>query len=189
MFRRIVVPLDGSPLAAAVLADVFTLATSAETELVLLAIIPEPSVFAVAEQLQETSFRGDIAVDPDALVPAIEHELTAADEARLGRYLDDLAQRLSADGLRARTQVRIGDAATEIVRYARDEQADAIAMSTHGRRGLDHLLHGSVAEAVLRTAGLPVLLVRPAAEVFARHRGAHVPSPVGLAQMIERPHS
>jgi hypothetical protein len=115
MFRRIVVPLDGSPLAEAVLADVFTLATSAETELVLLAIIPEPSVFAVAEQLQETSFRGDIAVDPDALVPAIEHELTAADEARLGRYLDDLAQRLSADGLRARTQVRIGDAATEII--------------------------------------------------------------------------
>ncbi|HZR98902.1 MAG TPA: universal stress protein [Chloroflexota bacterium] len=168
MFRRILVPLDGSPLAEAVLADLFTLAADADPEVLLVGVVAQPAAFAVAEALQETSLRGDVAVDAGGLVPAIERELTAPDRARLLRYLDDRAAHLAAAGLRTRTQVRVGDAATEIVRCARDERADAIAMSTHGRGGLDRALHGSVAEAVLRTAGRPVLLTRPAPEDFAR---------------------
>jgi nucleotide-binding universal stress UspA family protein len=181
MFHRVVVPLDGSALAETVLADVFTIAFGREPEVLLLSVLPSPSVFAVADLLQERAFRGDVAIDPDALVPAVEHELTAADEARMGRYLDPLAERLAASGLRARTQVRIGDAATEIVRCAREEQADAIAMSTHRRTGLDRLRHGSVAEAVLRTAGLPVLVVRPDPANFARHRSEPEPGLVGVS--------
>jgi len=66
--------------------------------------------------------------------------------------------------------VRVGNAAVEIVRCAGDEQVDLIAMSTHGRSGLDRALHGSVAEAVLRTAGRPVLLTRPGPGDFAGQR-------------------
>ena len=110
MFHRIVVPLDGSPLAEAVLPDVVTLAAGADAEVLLLSVVPSPPVFAVAEELQEQSFRGDFAVDPDQLVSAIEHELTAPDEARLQRYLDDRAARLAAAGLSVRTLVHVGDA-------------------------------------------------------------------------------
>jgi nucleotide-binding universal stress UspA family protein len=169
MFRRIVVPLDGSPLPEAVLPDVFTLAAGADAELLLLSVVPPPRVFAVAEELQEESFRGDFAGDADQAVAAIEHGLTAPEEARRQRYLDEWAEHLAVADFAVRTLVRVGDAATEIVRCAREEQADAIAMSTHGRGGLDRVLHGSVAETVLRTAGLPVLLVRPTPEDLALH--------------------
>ncbi len=54
-----------------------------------------------------------------------------------------------------------GPAADEIVRLARQEQADLIVMATHGRTGLIHLLMGSVAEAVVRCAHCPVLTFRP----------------------------
>jgi nucleotide-binding universal stress UspA family protein len=185
MFRRIVVPLDGSPLAEAVLPDVFTLAAGADAELLLLSVVPTPHVFAVAEELQEQSFRGDLAVDGDQVVAAIEHGLTAPEEARRQRYLDALAEHLAMADFAVRTLVRVGDAATEIVRCARDEQADAIAMSTHGRGGLDRLLHGSVAETVLRTARLPVLLVRPAAEDFALRR-ADPRAGAATAQPLDR---
>lgn len=54
--------------------------------------------------------------------------------------------------------LRMGDPATEIVKYALLEHADLIAMPTHGRHGLDRLLKGSVAEDVLRHSPVPVLI-------------------------------
>jgi nucleotide-binding universal stress UspA family protein len=54
-----------------------------------------------------------------------------------------------------------GSPKVEIVRYARQEQIDLIVLATHGRTGLAHLLIGSVAENVVRTAPCPVLTVRP----------------------------
>ena len=54
----------------------------------------------------------------------------------------------------------MGDPASEIVRIARDEQTDMIVMGSHGRRGLNRLLLGSVAETVLRHAPCPVLIYR-----------------------------
>lgn len=186
MFRRIVVPLDGSPLAEAVLPYVLTLAAGSDAEILLLSVVPWPPVFAVAEELQERSCPGDLDVDPDQLVYAIEAELAAPEEARLQRYLDHRAERLVTGGSAVRTLVRIGDAATEIVRCAREERADAIAMSTHGRGGLDRLLHGSVAETVLRTTALPVLLVRPTPEDFALCRADPRADSVEETQTAER---
>lgn len=185
MLRRIVVPLDGSPLAETVLAHASKLAAGTDTEMLLLCVVPRPGVFAVAEELQEKSFRGDVATDPDQLVAAIEHELTAPDEGRLRAYLDARAAHLAAGGVRARTQVRVGETATEIVRCAREEQADAIAMCTHGRDGLDRMLHGSVAETVLRAAGRPVLLVRPSPDDLARHGANSKADAMAMGQMVE----
>jgi nucleotide-binding universal stress UspA family protein len=55
---------------------------------------------------------------------------------------------------------RSDDPAEEIVRYAKEQNIDLIVLGTHGRRGVAHLLAGSVAERVVRTAGCPVLTVR-----------------------------
>jgi nucleotide-binding universal stress UspA family protein len=70
-------------------------------------------------------------------------------------------QALAADGMTARSVVKVGVAWEEIVRLAAEEHADMIVMGTQGRTGLDRLLLGSVAERVIRRAPCPVLTVRP----------------------------
>jgi nucleotide-binding universal stress UspA family protein len=59
-----------------------------------------------------------------------------------------------------------GQAANAIVRQAKQSQADVIVIGTHGRSGLPHMLLGSVAEKVVRTASCPVLTIRPEAFQF-----------------------
>jgi nucleotide-binding universal stress UspA family protein len=72
----------------------------------------------------------------------------------------------------------IGFPAEDIVRLATEVQADLIVVGTHGRRGLSHLLLGSVAERVIRTAPCPVLTVRRAEHEFVEGLGTADP---GLA--------
>ena len=60
-----------------------------------------------------------------------------------------------------RGKVTCGDFSEEILNCAKEEQADMIVMGTHGRKGMDRLLFGSVAEKVLRQAPCPVVAVRP----------------------------
>ena len=71
------------------------------------------------------------------------------------------AAALAAEGVTARAVVRAGVPWREIVHLAAEEHADMIVMGTQGRTGLEHLLLGSVAERVVRTAPCPVLTVRP----------------------------
>ena len=63
-------------------------------------------------------------------------------------------------GVEAKGQVLIGYAAEEILNRAREEKADLIVMGTHGRKGIDRILFGSVAEKVVKNADMPVLTVR-----------------------------
>jgi len=62
--------------------------------------------------------------------------------------------------------VTLGTAFVEIVRYAREHNADLIVIGTHGRSGLSHALLGSVTEKVIRKAPCPVLAVRPEGQQF-----------------------
>lgn len=64
-------------------------------------------------------------------------------------------------GVDAKGQVLIGYAAEEIINRAEDENADMIIMGTHGRKGIDRILFGSVAEKVVKNAKQPVLTIRP----------------------------
>jgi nucleotide-binding universal stress UspA family protein len=64
-------------------------------------------------------------------------------------------------GMNHRAKVTCGDFSEEILNFAKEEQADMIVMGTHGRKGMDRLLFGSVAEKVLRQAPCPVVAVRP----------------------------
>ena len=136
MLRRLVVPLDGSPLAEAILPQVEQLVADARPNILLLTV-----------------------VDPDAS-PALSDDAPLKDGEAL-RYLEEKAAWLRARGATVHTRLCSGDPAAEIVRNVVQEGADAIAMSTHGRTGLERLLHGSVSEGVLRTSPVPVLLWRP----------------------------
>jgi nucleotide-binding universal stress UspA family protein len=76
------------------------------------------------------------------------------------RYLAKVAEALLGKGLRAECAVKFGKAAETIAAFAGREQADLIAMATHGRSGLGRLLLGSVAAGVLKGASVPVLLLK-----------------------------
>ncbi|HUV14514.1 MAG TPA: universal stress protein, partial [Acidobacteriota bacterium] len=65
-----------------------------------------------------------------------------------------------ASVVKSRTMVSYGDPAKEIVRIAEEESVDLIVIATHGLTGWQHLVFGSVAEKVVRTAKCPVLTVR-----------------------------
>jgi hypothetical protein len=77
------------------------------------------------------------------------------------RYLEEKAVALSAAGHRVRIQTEHGSPAQRIAEYARQENVDLIVLSSHGRAGAARWLLGSVADDLVRTAPVPVLLLRP----------------------------
>jgi nucleotide-binding universal stress UspA family protein len=139
VFQRILVPLDGSRLAETILPDVRELAAEPQAEVILLRV-------ALAHALPGVELTG-------AQVRVVE-------EAE--RYLADVEHRLAGRGIRVSSVVRYGRAAEEILDHARTSGIDLIAMSTHGRSGIERVLLGSVAERVLREAPVPVILRRAA---------------------------
>jgi nucleotide-binding universal stress UspA family protein len=78
------------------------------------------------------------------------------------QYLDRIATGLRAEGLQVQTDVVIGSPASTILKYAHDHAVDLIALETHGRSGAVRLFIGSVADKIVRGAGVPILLHRPA---------------------------
>lgn len=150
MARRIMVPLDGSPLAELVLPEIRDLAHRYAAEVLLLRVVPTGSAVLIAASAG-VSRSGDF----------VTQELD--DEAEAARYyLWQVASGLRADGLEVHCRVAIGDPAEKIVEAAESGNVELILMSTHGRTGLRRIVLGSVAETVLRRTETPVFLVRPA---------------------------
>ncbi len=142
MYQRVLVPLDGSPIAETILPFIEQIAGPLDMEIMLLRVVPLGALDVVAMARE---------------VPAGE---PIAKELEAQAYLEPLVEGLKGKAVRAGGRVRIGDPATEIVAAAREIRADLIAMTTHGRSGLGRLLFGSVAEAVLRTSPIPVFLLK-----------------------------
>lgn len=80
------------------------------------------------------------------------------------RELPKIAEREEFASLKTEEVIVHGEAASEIVRVAKDKNVDLIVVSSHGRTGLGRILFGSTAEAVVRHAPCPVLVVKPAKE-------------------------
>jgi len=77
------------------------------------------------------------------------------------RELPKLAEREEVAGLQVEEVIVHGEAASEIVRVSKERNVDLIVVSSHGRTGLGRILFGSTAEAVVRHASCPVLVVKP----------------------------
>jgi nucleotide-binding universal stress UspA family protein len=151
MYERIVVALDGSELAEKVLPHVTALAEAFRPTVTLVRAYEPPRTLMAGMAASALPGTGPM-MDP---WPAIRAGRDEAD-----KYLEGIAARLSAAGVPTEP-VRIdGGAASAILAVARERHATLIAMTTHGRGGLNRLVFGSVAEAVLRHAPCPVLLVR-----------------------------
>jgi nucleotide-binding universal stress UspA family protein len=156
---RVLVPLDGSALAEEALTTAELVAGAFGAELMLLRVV-EPPVYPLYG-------------DGYAYIPFDED----AELADAERYLQTQALRLRAAGTTTRTRTAIGQPSTVLAAVARDEQADVIAMATHGRGGLARLVMGSVATGALQRATVPLLLTRPAAlaRPIPRLHGAAAP--------------
>ncbi len=144
MFEKILVPLDGSPLAEGILPYVKVLAKALHSRVVLLHA-------AEASPLDHR----DPELEPYA-TETVERIRPLAES-----YLEEVAEDLRRDSLQVEKKVAQGKAADEIVDYAEGQGVDLIAMSTHGRSGLARWVVGSTADKVLRSADRPLLLVRP----------------------------
>ena len=145
MYTHLLVTLDGTPRAEAVIPHSLAIARSMGAETTLLRIVDAVS--------GEWSERG--ALGPSQLEAASRNAF--AEQAR--QYLERLAAPMRESGVTVNVLVRQGTAARQIVAAAREIEADAIAMATHSRRGINRLVFGSVAEEVLHTACVPVLIV------------------------------
>jgi nucleotide-binding universal stress UspA family protein len=164
--QRILVPLDGSELAASVLPHVQTLAQCTGAEVVLLRVVPhapDPAGSDVDMLMAGLSTPSK----PVPTVPPVldsdnaEQTESAHQQAIAREYLSAAADSASHWGVRVQSLMQIGHPAETIIDMARTVHADMIAMATHGRGGLRRFLTGSVADRVLQHASVPVLLVRP----------------------------
>jgi nucleotide-binding universal stress UspA family protein len=164
MTLHVLVPLDGSSVSEAVLEHVGRLARECPVAVTLLRVVPPAHDTAWRS---ETAGRPDVGMAVHPGEPRIhEVETTTQAAARLDaeaiEYLNHAARRLGGAPVAITPMVRAGaDPAHELVVAAQTCGADQIAMATHGRTGLRHVVLGSVAEAVVRQSPIPVLLVRP----------------------------
>lgn len=167
--QRILVPLDGSELAASVLPHVRTLAMCTGAEIVLLRVVghvTDPAIGGDVDLMLAGLSTPAKSVPVAPVIPdgdSADQTESAHLQATAREYLSATADSLSHSGLRVHALVQIGHPAETILDMARTVRADVIAMATHGRGGLRRFLTGSVADRVLQHASVPVLLVRPTA--------------------------
>ncbi len=142
LYKRILLPLDGSALAEQALPHAIAQAERFQAELVLLRVIePLPRVGGGMSQ---------------ATFERAEGEMKAWAQG----YLEDLAASVKEQGIPVQVVTMMGHPHKAIVRFAETNQVDLIVISTRGHSGLSRWLMGSVADRVLRGAKVPVLLVR-----------------------------
>jgi nucleotide-binding universal stress UspA family protein len=158
-YRTILVPLDGSTLAERALPYATAVARAAGARLVLArtaaaGAVPEEATWVGGAP-------GGVALGPAGPGAPADREPAPTRREESGpdpvRYLEEVAAGLVGEAVEP--SLVLGPAGEAILREARERGVDLIVMSTHGRSGLGRWLYGSVADHVLRHAGVPVLLV------------------------------
>ena len=142
MYKKILVPLDGSELAKRALDEAEKLANCFGAEIVLFEVVPFMPIYG----------------SPELVTPLIvdEKQKEAAE-----KYLVNLSEELKKKGFKATAEVRTGQqVAVEIIDFAKESGADLLVMCTHGRSGISRWVLGSVALKVLTRAETPILLIR-----------------------------
>ena len=149
MYKKILVPLDGSELAEHVLEHVKAVAKGGHDPQVILLQVIEPLLI---------SFKADITVANNY------REAEDKFEASVKDYLSRVAETLKQSGIAvetAITNITHGSAAGEILSYATENGVDLIVMSTHGKSGSSRWHFGSVSDRVASHSAIPVLIVAP----------------------------
>ena len=159
-YTKILLPLDGSEIAAQALPHAELIASSQGAMLILFEVVEDPARFLVTPPLMDLGGVGGAgAIGLGPFPPNENAHRIAMDEAKSS--LDELVTSLKHRKVNAVADIDTGDPAACIVDYAAEHEIDLIVMSTHGRTGVDRWTYGSVANKVLQAAPCPVLVVRP----------------------------
>jgi len=163
MYKKILVPLDGSKLAECAIPHAEELAKGCDTaEVMLVSVTERVQGYRAVEGSTEAVVRsgggwtGSIQPPSQRLVP----EAFGKKEKQAQRYLDRIAKTLTAKGINVSTEVLLWKPAEAIVGYAKQYGCDLIVMATHGRSGPSRWAFGSVADKVLRSSCTPILMIR-----------------------------
>jgi nucleotide-binding universal stress UspA family protein len=167
MFKKILVPCDGSELAQeSVFPYVEDLAKSMDAEITILTVVPSPSGRSgSAFKPGAPEMPIPLPVTPEdahaARHPIYRDQEIASAEAEARRSVSEAEALLRDRGVNVHSEVLLGVPADQIIDYAQEQDADLIVMCSHGGSGVGRWVFGSVTEKVLRGAGTPVLVIRP----------------------------
>jgi nucleotide-binding universal stress UspA family protein len=148
MYKKILVPLDGSELAECVLPHVESIAKGGGVQSVVFLRVVEPFYLPTADEISAYFS-----------VKTIER-INSENRVNAENYLKKLVKRTKYDGVNVQPEVITGKAADSIAEYATKNGVDLIIIATHGRSGISRWVWGSVADRILRSACVPVLMVR-----------------------------
>ncbi len=146
MYKNILVPLDGSPLAECVLPHVESIAKGCQTKSVTFIRVVEPFYLPTG---------GEYAFSDKEL-----QRLEAEQVAQAQDYLKKLASQNKYAGVNVEAKVIQGRVVDSLVEYAEKNDVDLVVIATHGRSGISRWVWGSHADRILRAACVPVLMVR-----------------------------
>ena len=146
MYQKIMVPLDGSELAECVLPHVEAIAMGCEVKDVIFVRAVEPLQLRSGSEWLPT--------------PEEQKRIESTHRSDAQDYLHQLVDRLKYDGADLQSEVITGKAAESLADYAEKNGVDLIVIATHGRSGISRWVWGSVAGRILRSACVPVLMVR-----------------------------
>lgn len=149
MLNRILVPLDGSPLAESALAVAARVAHASDGTIVLLRVIGVPSTYT------PYIYGSDMAQNP-----SLAQELIDIEQVNAEKYLAEIAALDVLKDIKVEPIVNPGTAGNAILDTAKEENVDLIVMSSHGETGFKRLALGSVAQHVSRHSPVPVLVLR-----------------------------
>ena len=152
MFKRILVPLDGSRLSGRALPYATEIAQCFGGEIILLRVVPSYTMPPIG------------AYTLPEVIENAEKETKEKNRINLSvarRYLRRTLKQILAKGIRGSQHAIIGAPAQSIIEFSRGTGIDLIVMTTHGKSGVKRTLFGSVSDKVVREARLPVLIVRP----------------------------
>jgi len=147
MYQHIMVPLDGSEVAECVLPHAESLAMGRDVgRVTVVRVIPRLHLYGGVESRFSPEERQRLEAD-------------SMDIAK--KYLAKIVKRLKAKGIHAESEVLLGgQVVDELVDYAEKNGVDLVILATHGRSGVSRWVWGSVADRILRSVSVPVLMVR-----------------------------
>lgn len=166
---KVLIPLDGSEFSRQILPQMDRFLEPEDCELILFRAAQPPKVTSMPELPPIPPAMG-VGPGYGPGSPDLEKYRVYATQAEeslrvhLENELHPEARQLQDAGYTVSTEIRFGDPVVEIVRLVEDEAIDLVAMTTHGRSGLSRFLFGSVADGVLRSVSVPVMLLRSSVE-------------------------
>jgi len=147
--KKILITLDYEPSATKVAEEGYAIAKALQAKVILMHVVADASYYSASEYTPIMGFTGFNNVDINNLIDGLK------DEAQ--RFLNESKAHLGDGDIE--TGVVEGDFAPSILDFAREKEVDMIVMGTYGRRGINKLLMGNLAEKVLHDSPIPVLVI------------------------------